>query len=175
LEEILGQLKWGRGYYLPEIPAALLAGAAAGAAAEEVAHSWNFFLTGLGPRNLTPERDLKMRILREAVGFYGSRALVPERPFWHPGELDAPLGTRLGRLQALVREALAPRFSLAPGVARELYQTDLESYLGLAHLVGYMLGGSWPWTPELAQRAFLTPPWGKAGEDFWEAAWDWLA
>lgn len=175
LDEVLSQLAEGRGYFLPELPAVVLAGAGAGAAAEEIAHAWNFALTGPPPGGLAPEDDLRARILREAVGFYGSLGLVPDRPSWHPDEgEDAPAGTRMARLQAMVRRGLEVGMDLPADEVRRLYQEDLEDYLGLAHLAGYLLGGAWPRTPEVAAEVLALTP---GGDDAtraaaWKHAWD---
>jgi hypothetical protein len=153
----------------------VLGGAEAGAASEEVAHAWNFAFTGPGPEDRTPAQDLRQRILREAVGFYGSRALVPDRPFWHPRDQDAPPETTLGTLQKLVRSHLTPRLEVPDSLLERLYREDLESYLGLAHLVGYMLGGTWPRSSQVSAQVFRTPPWTGSleAEDLWPQAWDW--
>lgn len=175
-EEVLGQLGAGRGYFLPGADpghrvSLLLGSADLGAAAEEVSHAWNFACTGPGPSGLPPHLDLRTRILREAVGFLGSRLVVPDRPFWVPGGGDAPPGSRLGGIQELVRQRLRPRFELGPGEAAALYREDPEAYLGVAHLVGYLLGGSWPLEQSWLEEAFRTPPWADSEADLWERAW----
>jgi hypothetical protein len=164
LDELLGQLSQGRGYFLPSVPAVVLPGAAGGPVVEEVAHAWNF---ACSPREgeLPPADDLRARVLREAVGFYGSLVLVPDRPFWDPDQEDAPAGTPLGRAQAALRAEMEDGVLCSAGTAEALWREDVEAYLALAHLVGYLLGGTWDQDPETAETVMGFP-----GEDL-EASW----
>ncbi len=164
-EEVLQQLSMGRGYFLPGIPAVVLPGANAGATAEELVHAWNFVLSPPPAEGLTPEFDLKARILREAVGYYGSLALVPDRPCWNPGEEEAPPNTALKKAQGLLREQLENGLSLGAEFASDLYLSDVEVYLAFAHLAGYLLGSGFPQDSETAAEVLCYP-----GDDL-DAAW----
>lgn len=164
LDELLGQLAHGRGYFLPGVPAVVLPGAAGGPVVEEIAHAWNFARCP-HEEELPPADDLRARVLREAVGFYGSLVLVPDRPFWDPEQEDAAPDSPLGRAQALLREEMEEGTLCAPETAEALYREDVEAYLALAHLVGYLLGGTWDQDPETAAQVFGFP-----GDDL-EASW----
>ncbi|MBI4601865.1 MAG: ChaN family lipoprotein [Planctomycetes bacterium] len=124
-------------------------------AAEEAAHYVNNKLSGYAPRPLPARTDFYVRVLKEALGFLGSKVLNPSRACH--GEEDFREIARLAseeraepgleRLAVLARLVLLhlelEREALATGRRprlRALHEQDLDLHLGITHSLGYILG-----------------------------------
>ncbi len=166
-EEVLAQVGQGRGYFLPGADTVVLGSADLGSAAEEVAHALHRAAGGEVETRDDPAEDFYLRVLAEAVGFAGSRAVVPDRPFRHGEEAEAPPGTALAVAIAALLVSSSGRHSLPdpdPAEVRRIYRYGVETYLAAAHVAGYQLGGWVSESPEAVRRlAALRPGPGVRG------------
>jgi hypothetical protein len=124
-------------------------------ASEEAAHYLNNKLSGHVPRPLPARSDFYSRILREALGFFGSKVVNPGRA--HHGEQEfREILTQVGRrqmspsvrqivklsrfvLEHLDLERRCHRTGRRPR-SEAMYGQDLDLHLGIAHSLGYILG-----------------------------------
>lgn len=172
LDEVLGQLARGRSYFLPAVGAIVLAGADLAEAAEEVAHALHFHLAAPEPARRDPAEDFFARALAEAVGFYGSRVVVPDRSA-EPGPGSEAAA---GFLAAHTPSGRAGPPQPDAAALRTLFTVDPETYLAAAHLAGYALGARLPMDAGRGRLLFSRPiPRGPtAVRASWIRAWEGL-
>jgi hypothetical protein len=125
-------------------------------AAEEAAHYINNKLSRHVPCPLPPRRDFYTRILKEALGFLGSKIVSPRRPchgeddfaeiIAHAASGRAGAEWRpLVKLARLVLRHLEAERAIARGTPkrvrlRAIHEQPLDLHLGITHSLGYILG-----------------------------------
>ncbi|MDP8255434.1 MAG: ChaN family lipoprotein [Candidatus Alcyoniella australis] len=135
-------------------------------AAEESTHYINARCAGLDQREHSAREDFYQRVMREALGFFGSMVINPKRQFYDIDDFTEMLSTRaepteernreLYRISRYVllhkeyeREYLAGRRRATKRYSA-IWSQPFDIHLGTAHGLGYMLG----------ERMFQSVGWG---------------
>lgn len=149
LGEIRRQLLAGESYFLPSLPAVFLSSQNSFVAAEEAAHFIRH-VSGGSPDAASRSDLFYQLVMHEALGFFGSRLVVPERDTPCEAEIlaiglypcddeedfdeDELLVFEIAalHLQAERDEEHAPYLT-------EVYDSPIPAFVGAAHLLGYSL------------------------------------
>jgi hypothetical protein len=162
LLDLRAHVKAGRSYFVPHAGIIYLADSSLFGAAEEATHFINTVFAGFDAREAREPRDaFYYHVIREALGFFGSRVVDPRRICtterdmreWidqHRGKRLEPQDRRLKRQYELVlRHLEAERIDHRPrprgfrrhGPKRDpFFQLGLEEKNAIIHLLGYLLG-----------------------------------
>lgn len=151
------QVLKGESHFLPDGHMIYLGNLTVNHAAEEAAHYINFKLSGPAPRVQTRVDDLYHRVMREALGFFGSKIVNPARLAYldedfadiarelHGKRLDVKgrdlrkITRVVLRLLAAERDVLARRAPPPRRLPQRPFR-ELSVFLGVAHALGYRLG-----------------------------------
>ncbi len=157
LKEIETQILKNESYFVTKGNIIYLATLSLNHAAEEAAHFVHGLCAGTRQPPSAPRDAFYYRVMREALGFLGSRIVNPKRTCYEEADFRETLGQMRGRrrlggrereLKAISELALGhldgerkaargARFS--PG-SRALYRQAAGVHIGLCHALGYILG-----------------------------------
>lgn len=151
------QILKGESHFLPDGDMIYLANLTVNHAAEEAAHFINFKLSGPPPKVQSHEHDFYHRTVREALGFFGSKIINPNRLAYREAdfrEVEKELrGQRLGtkgrdlrKVSRVVLHHIDIEDVVLSGDRRppsrlpKTYWQELSVFLGAAHALGYRMG-----------------------------------
>ena len=144
------QLRDRRSLFVPR-PNVILLGRTQGVdAAEEVAHFLNFALRG--DLRCDPSGSFYQAVWDEAVGFLGSRLLVPARPGIDIDEADTPLAKFLQQHRSMERSFES--MEAVPGTVGAVLSSSGSRRSRAFHALGYRLGDG---MADAAARGDLPP------------------
>ncbi|MEE8142472.1 MAG: ChaN family lipoprotein, partial [Planctomycetota bacterium] len=157
LEEIREQIARDESYFVTRQSLIYLGNLSIDHAAEEASHYINTKLAGHVETPPNRRFDFYYRVMKEAIGFLGSKIINHKRSCWHRAEFEQALeecrGKKLSEpmklARQITRDVLAhldyevrwlceeergfPRF-------RGIYNRGLPVHLGITHSLGYILG-----------------------------------
>lgn len=149
LGEIQRQLLAGESYFLPDLPAVFLANQTGFVAAEEASHFIRH-VSGGSPDAASRSDLFYQLVMHEALGFFGSRLVVPERETpceaeilaigLYPAEDDEDFSEdELLVFEIAALHLQAERDEEHAPYLTEVYEAPIPAFVGAAHLLGYSL------------------------------------
>ena len=152
---IAAHIRTNESYFIEKGNIIYIANLSVNHAAEEATHFIHRVTAGPRRDGLAQVEDFYCRVMREAVGFFGSRIINHKRPCYHLEDFrylrrkhPSMPAERIRELQAVgktvARHKHRERGFLSSGkpwrLRGSLYELPLRIHLGVTHALGYMLG-----------------------------------